>query len=154
MTDLGHIINLLPYKKPFLFVDKLEDATEDGTIGTYQLKKDEYFYEGHFPGNPITPGVIIVEIMAQIGLVCYGLYLESEKGMLNSNLMPLFSSSSVDFLKPSFPGDVLKVISKKIYYRFGKLKCAVECHNLTTGEVVCKGEFSGMIVKKENIETD
>ena len=146
------IIKLLPYKKPFQFVDSLESLTEDGAVGTYQLREDEYFYEGHFPGNPVTPGVIITEIMAQIGLVSLGIFLGYENSDKSDSFVPLFSSANVDFLKPAYPGDTLRVSSKKVYFRFGKLKCLVECQNLTTGEAVCKGEFSGMIIKKDSIE--
>ena len=72
---LEEIIASLPYRTPFLFVDELEEITNNGSKGYYQLKNDEYFYQGHFPDNPITPGVILIEIMAQIGLVCFGIYL-------------------------------------------------------------------------------
>ncbi|MFY0599800.1 MAG: hydroxymyristoyl-ACP dehydratase [Cyclobacteriaceae bacterium] len=146
------IIEKLPYSKPFHFVDELESINEAGVVGKYTLKKDEYFYEGHFPKNPVTPGVIIIEIMAQIGVVCLGIFLEHDKSNNSDNFVPLFSSTNVDFLKPAYPGDELKVSSNKIYYRFGKLKCTIECHNLTTNELVCKGEFSGMIIKKDSIE--
>ena len=70
---LEEIIASLPYRTPFLFVDELEEITNNGSKGYYQLKTDEYFYQGHFPDNPITPGVILIEIMAQIGLVCFGI---------------------------------------------------------------------------------
>lgn len=146
------IIEKLPYAAPFAFVSTLDEINENGAQGTYVLKKDEYFYQGHFPNNPVTPGVIILEIMAQIGLVCLGVFLESSKSNNSDNFVPLFSSTNVDFLKPAFPGDTLQVKSEKIYYRFGKLKCAITCTNLTTGEQVCKGEFSGMMVKKQGVE--
>lgn len=152
MSLLEEIISKLPYRKPFHFVDKLESVDENGAKGIYTLKEDEYFYEGHFPDNPVTPGVIIVEIMAQIGLVCFGIFLEQSKSNNSDNFVPLFSSTNVDFLKPSYPGDKLMVSSKKIYYRFGKLKCDIECHNLTSDKLICKGEFSGMIIKKDSIE--
>ena len=152
MSQYKEIIDQLPYADPFHFVTSIESLDENGSIGTYKLKKDEYFYQGHFPDKPVTPGVIIVEIMAQIGLVCLGIFLAHGKSDKTDNFAPLFSSTSVDFLKPAFPGDVLKVSSKKIYYRFGKLKCTIECQNETTGELVCKGEFSGMIIKMANIE--
>jgi 3-hydroxyacyl-[acyl-carrier-protein] dehydratase len=90
--------------------------------------------------------------MAQIGLVCLGIFLEMDKSNNSDNFVPFFSSTNVDFLKPSYPGDVLRISSKKVYYRFGKLKCTIECHNLTSEELVCRGEFSGMIIKKGNIE--
>lgn len=152
MSEFQSILSVLPYKAPFHFVDELKHISDDGAIGYYTLKPTEYFYEGHFPGNPVTPGVIIIEIMAQIGLVCLGIYLEQSKSNNSDNFVPLFSSAQVDFLKPSGPGDKLMVTSKKIYYRFGKLKCEITCLNLSTNEIVCKGEFSGMIIKKDKIE--
>lgn len=152
MSNFDHIVSLLPYKRPFLFVDQIEKLDENGATGSYKLREDEYFYEGHFPNNPVTPGVIIVEIMAQIGLVCLGIFLETGKSNNSDNFVPFFSSSNVDFLKPAYPGDLLQVSSQKVYYRFGKLKCTIECHNLTSGETVCKGEFSGMMIKKDSVE--
>jgi len=151
--SLKEIIEALPYRPPFLFVDALEEVTENGSKGYYQLKKDEYFYQGHFPDNPITPGVILIEIMAQIGLVCYGIYLEKEKlkGQ-EALLVHIFTSAAVDFLGPVYPEDQLEITAKKIYYRFNKLKCLVTCKNVITNQVVCKGEFSGMIVNKDKID--
>ena len=65
----------MPYQAPFLFVDELISLSEHGVEGFYTFKKDEYFYQGHFKNNPITPGVILTEVMAQIGVVCLGIYL-------------------------------------------------------------------------------
>ncbi len=69
------IIKKLPYQKPFLFVDELTEISENGITGNYTFIENEYFYEGHFKENPITPGVILTETMAQIGVVCLGIYL-------------------------------------------------------------------------------
>ncbi|MAJ50338.1 MAG: hydroxymyristoyl-ACP dehydratase [Flammeovirgaceae bacterium] len=150
---LEEIIALLPYRAPFLFVDALEEITENGSKGYYQLKKDEYFYQGHFPNNPITPGVILIEIMAQIGLVCFGIYLSKTKlKNQETSFVPIFTSAEVDFLGPVYPEDQLEITSRKIYYRFDKLKCLVTCRNIITNQVVCKGEFSGMIVNKDKID--
>ena len=71
----NQIIKKLPYQSPFLFVDELTEITENGVIGNYTFKENEFFYEGHFKKNPITPGVILTETMAQIGVVCLGIYL-------------------------------------------------------------------------------
>ena len=145
------IIASLPYSAPFLFVDELEEITNNGSKGYYQLKSDEYFYQGHFPNNPITPGVILIEIMAQIGLVCFGIYL-SKKKVKNqeTDFMPIFTSAKVDFIGPAFHNDKLNVNSEKIYFRFNKLKCIITCLNIKTNQVICSGEFSGMIIKKNH----
>ena len=80
------IIKNLPYKKPFLFVDELTDISENGIIGNYTFKESEFFYEGHFKDNPITPGVMLTETMAQIGVVCLGIYLL--KGEISTEKKP------------------------------------------------------------------
>ena len=82
----NQIIQQLPYQKPFLFVDALTVIAENGVTGNYKFKENEFFYEGHFKKNPITPGVILVETMAQIGLVCLGIYLLKMKSQEQKNL--------------------------------------------------------------------
>ncbi|MEM6641473.1 MAG: 3-hydroxyacyl-ACP dehydratase FabZ family protein [Bacteroidota bacterium] len=138
------IISLLPYRRPFLFVDSLSSVDSEGAEGNYFVKEDEYFFQGHFPGNPIVPGVVLTEIMAQIGLVCLGLYLTPEED--RAAVRPAFTSCNVDFLSIAKPKDQLTIKSKKVYFRFGKLKCTVSCKQ-QDGTIVAKGEFSGMIVK-------
>ena len=73
--EIHQIIQHLPYSKPFLFVNEITQISENGTTGNYTFKEDAYFYKGHFKDNPITPGVILTEVMAQIGVVCLGIYL-------------------------------------------------------------------------------
>ena len=94
------IIHLLPYKAPFLFVEELTFISEDRSEGYYTLKKDEYFYLGHFKDNPVTPGVILIEIMAQIGLVCLGIYLLEKDLYKMERPQIAISNSEVDFLLP------------------------------------------------------
>ena len=144
MTNYQNILEKLPYSKPFLFVDQLLSIYENGAVGTYQFKEDEYFYEGHFKENPVTPGVILIECMAQIGLVCLGIFLSSEKETKDKPQIALVNSQ-VDFLLPVYPGDTVKVIAEKEYFRFGKLKCKVKMLN-NSDELVCKGIISGMVV--------
>jgi 3-hydroxyacyl-[acyl-carrier-protein] dehydratase len=145
-----YILNLLPYKSSFRFVDHISFLTEDEVRGEYTLKEDSFFYEDHFPGNPVTPGVIITEIMAQIGLVVLGLFLILKETESNFNaddsLFPLFTSTEVSFFKMVLPGEKVSVVSKKQYFRFGKLKCYVEMFN-SSDEIVASGMFSGIIKK-------
>jgi 3-hydroxyacyl-[acyl-carrier-protein] dehydratase len=139
-----NIISLLPYSKPFLFVDSISELNENSITGLYKYKEDEFFYKGHFTNYPITPGVILIETMAQIGLVCLGIYLLKDE--LSNIKFPKIAmvSTQIDFFLPVQPGETVKVISEKIYFRFGKLKCNVQMMN-SQSEIICKGTISGMI---------
>ena len=137
----AEIITKLPYSKPFLFVDEILAINENGVEGTFTFDSKLDFYKGHFKNNPITPGVILTETMAQIGLVCLGIYLNKGKEIQNIG----FTSSEVEFLKPVYPNEKVTVISEKIYYRFGKLKCKVKMLN-EKKEEVCSGTLAGMIM--------
>lgn len=137
------IISKLPYSKPFLFVDELLRLDENGVEGCFTFDENLDFYKGHFKDNPVTPGVILTEVMAQIGLVCLGIFLL--KDTFNSTTAIALTSSEISFLKPVFPNEKVTVFSEKIYFRFGKLKCKVMMKN-ENGETVCSGTIAGMIV--------
>jgi len=141
------IITLLPYQKPFLFVDQLTIISSEGITGSYNFKKDEYFYKGHFKNNPITPGVILTEVMAQIGVVCLGIYISKEA--IRSNEIPqvVLTSNAVDFYIAVNPGEKVTVISEKEYFRFNKLKCKVKILN-EQDQLVCRGFISGVVNEK------
>ena len=137
------IISKLPYSKPFLFVDELLHIYENGVEGTYTFDEKLDFYKGHFKENPVTPGVILTEVMAQIGVVCLGLFLLNDK--FNKNTSIVLTSTEIEFIKPVFPNEKVTVISEKIYFRFSKLKCKVKMIN-DSGEEVCGGIIAGMII--------
>ncbi len=142
-----NIIKKLPYQKPFLFVDEILEIDEEGAKGTYTFNENLDFYKGHFKNNPVTPGVILTECCAQIGLVCFGIYLLQKANnpkFDDNNFQIGFSSSQMDFYKPVFPGEKVIVESKKVYFRFGKLKCEVKMYNIGK-ELLCRGELSGML---------
>jgi 3-hydroxyacyl-[acyl-carrier-protein] dehydratase len=141
--NIQEIISKLPYSKPFLFVDELLRIDENGVEGTYTFDENLDFYKGHFKDKPITPGVILTEVMAQIGLVCLGIYLLNDT--FNKNTSIALTSTEIEFLKPVFPNEKVIVISEKIYFRFGKLKCKVVMKN-EKEEIVCSGTIAGMIV--------
>jgi 3-hydroxyacyl-[acyl-carrier-protein] dehydratase len=147
---LHHIIEKLPYTKPFLFVDELISISEKGVEGNYAFKKNEFFYQGHFKENPVTPGVILTECMAQIGLVCLGIYLSEEPDKkVPEGKSIVLTESHVEFFLPVFPNSKVCVLSEKEYFRFGKLKCKVKM--LTEdNQLVCKGTLSGMILNNKD----
>jgi len=137
------IISKLPYSEPFLFVDEITAIDENGAAGNFTFKENLYFYKGHFKNNPVTPGVILTEVMAQIGVVCLGIFLLNES--VNKKVSIVLTSNEIEFLKPVFPNEKVTVISEKIYFRFGKLKCKVKMIN-QLGIEVCNGTIAGMIV--------
>jgi 3-hydroxyacyl-[acyl-carrier-protein] dehydratase len=141
------IIKNLPYQKPFLFVDELIEISENGVTGTYKFSKNAFFYEGHFKENPITPGVILTETMAQIGVVCLGIYLLKDEILMEKKPQIALTSNAVDFYLSVLPNEKVTVISEKEYFRFNKLKCNVKMMN-SKNELVCRGSISGMIIAK------
>lgn len=141
----NEIISQLPYSKPFLFVDEITSINENGVVGNYTFDENLDFYKGHFKDNPVTPGVILTEVMAQIGVVCLGIYLLNND--INKNTLIALTSSEIEYLKPVCPKEKVVVISEKIYFRFGKLKCKVKMIN-DSGIEVCNGTIAGMIYEK------
>ena len=143
----SEIIKLLPYTKPFLFVDEITAISENGIEGNYTFKEDAFFYKGHFKGNPITPGVILTETMAQIGVVCLGIYLLKDQTSSENEAQIALTSNQIDFFLPVLPEEKVTIFSEKMYFRFNKLKCKVKMLN-SKKELVCRGEISGMIIAK------
>ncbi|MGB5171476.1 MAG: hydroxymyristoyl-ACP dehydratase [Eudoraea sp.] len=139
------ILSQLPYSPPFLFVDKILHIDDNSAIGEFYFNKEMSFYEGHFKNNAITPGVILTECCAQIGLVCLGIYLINKSKNLDIHEAGvILTSSNMEFLKPVYPEEKVKVVSEKVYFRFNKLKCKVKMFN-HVNELICKGEIAGFI---------
>lgn len=142
-----NIIKYLPYDKPFLFVDTIENVSADSIIGTFKFDETLDFYKGHLVNYPITPGVILIETMAQIGLVCLGIYLMKQE--ISRNTKVLMSNANVDFLKPVFPNEKVTVYGELQYFRFNKLKSKVRMEN-EKGEVVCQGFIEGFVINEKD----
>ncbi len=142
------IISHLPYTKPFHFVDKITKVSLETIEGEYLFKEDEFFYKGHFKNKPITPGVILTECMAQIGLVSFGIFLLGNI-VKNEEISLAMSSTDIQFYKAVLPLEKVIVKAEKIYFRFNKLKCEVSMLN-ENKKIVAKGIIAGMIIKNEN----
>ena len=149
--DRAEILKRLPYGKSFRFVDELLHVDQNGAVGNYTYAADLPFYSGHFIGSAVTPAVILTETMAQIGLVCLGMYLLGavDEFKVTAQLGVAMTSNQMEFLKPVFPGEKVKVSSEKLYFRFNKLSCRVIMEN-EQGELVCKGTISGMLIAKQH----
>ena len=150
MKNLGDILKKLPYSDPFLYVDSLTAITDEGSEGTFIFKDSLPFYKGHFKDFPVTPGVILTECCAQIGLVCLGIHLLARENDIESkDIQIAMSSMQMEFLKAVYPNEKVRVISEKNYFRFSKLKCKVTMYN-SRDEIVCKGTISGMFKPKQD----
>jgi 3-hydroxyacyl-[acyl-carrier-protein] dehydratase len=147
MSPTEKILSKLPYSKPFRFVDQIHAVEETGITGSYHLHKEHDFYKGHFTDYPITPGVILTEIMTQIGLVCLGIFLT--EGQAAEKPFPfVLCETNIAFHKPVYPDETVTVTSEKIYFRFGKLKCKVSMKD-KSGEIVCDGTIAGIQIKEQ-----
>lgn len=145
----NEILAYLPQQVPFRFVDEILEVDEEGITGTYTFKPDEFFYAGHFPGNPITPGVILVESMCQVGVVAFGIYLLSKEVSPETldQWLSLFTDAEVEFFSSVFPGDKVIITSKKVFFRRMKLRAKIEMHN-SAGKLLATVTASGQGVKK------
>jgi 3-hydroxyacyl-[acyl-carrier-protein] dehydratase len=143
ILEPAQVLAALPQQAPFRFVDAIAEISEDHIVGSYSFTGDEFFYAGHFPGNPITPGVILVESMAQIGVVALGLYLAARNNLGRAgDLITLFSEANVEFLGVVRPGDSVTVRAERIYFRHRKLKVRAEMH--CQDVLVCTADLAGI----------
>lgn len=142
------VLEMVPQRPPFRFIDEILELNEDGIVATYRFKPDESFYAGHFPGNPITPGVILLETLAQTGVVAFGIYLASAQMPIAElkRTLTVFTEAEVEFTGMVRPGDRVTVRAKKIYFRRLKLKVSAEM-KLDDGTIVCSGSIAGIGVK-------
>jgi len=135
MYDATNILQILPHRYPFLLVDRIIEIEEGKKAkGIKNVTMNEPFFQGHFPGNPVMPGVLIVEAMAQVGAVAL-LSKEEFKGKT-----PFFAGiDKVRFKKVVRPGDVLLIETELISLKgsIGKAKATA----YVEGEVVCEGEL-------------
>ncbi len=146
-----HVINLMPQKKPFLFIDRITAIDNEGITAEYYFDPKLDFYSGHFPGHPVTPGVILIEAMAQTAVVAHGVWhmlMENEKnpeGVIGATTS-LFTETQAEFLKTVPPGSKVKIIGKKEYFRRGKIKANATVI-LENGTIAATATLCGMGVK-------
>ena len=137
MMDINEIQTFLPHRYPFLFVDRVTEVESGVLIKGYKnVSFNEYFFEGHFPGMPIMPGVLIVEALAQISGIL-GFVTTGRKP--SENLIHYFAGSNkVRFKRPVVPGDQLILESNFIKERQSIWK--FQCTAYVDGEVACVAE--------------
>lgn len=146
---IAKILDAVPQKAPFRFVDAIHEIDSDRVVGEYRYRPDEYFYAGHFPGNPITPGVILIETMAQVSVVAFGVFQLMQEGKSDhaKGMTTLFSMvENVEFLQPVYPGEKVIVRGEKVYFRRSSLKVNATMEK-EDGTAVCRGTLMGVSIK-------
>lgn len=145
-AQASRILELIPQKPPFRFIDSIIEIGDDAIRAEYRFSEDHDFYRGHFPGNPVTPGVILIEAMAQTGVVALGIHLLLSGGMPESELRQITTlfafADEIEFSGIVYPGEKIVIHGEKIYLRRGNLK--TRCHiTRENGETVCSGVLTG-----------
>ncbi len=145
---ISSVLKIVPHQAPFRFIDEITYLDSTRIEGNYLLRLDEDFYKGHFPGYPVTPGVILTEIMAQIGMVAFGIYLLMLRGETDfTNMGCMLTETNIKFRKQVVPGQKVFVQSEKIFFRHGKLQCDISLKN-NENVLVCSGTMSGVLFIK------
>lgn len=143
--QISEIMEILPHRPPFLLVDRIIDGEEGKWAkGIKNVTMNEAFFQGHFPGQPIMPGVLIVEAMAQVGAVAF----LSQKEYHDQ--MALFRGiQNMKFKGQVTPGDQLILYGELIEFRKVMGRAKVEAHVDDT--LVAKGEISFALVPKSTL---
>ncbi|MDX1909597.1 MAG: bifunctional UDP-3-O-[3-hydroxymyristoyl] N-acetylglucosamine deacetylase/3-hydroxyacyl-ACP dehydratase [Bacteroidia bacterium] len=140
--DINAIHNILPHRYPFLLVDKIVDFSESKIVGIKNVTINEPFFQGHFPGNPIMPGVLQLEAMAQVG----GVLLLNSIENPQSIWVYIVGIDNARFKKPVIPGDVLVMELELTALRRGI--CKMSGRVLVDGQVVCTADLVASVVPK------
>ncbi len=147
--SMQEVLAAVPQQAPFRFIDEIVELDREHIVARYTFPPDSDFYRGHFPGNPITPGVILVETAAQAAVVAFGIYLytlETSRAELEK-ILTIFTDCAVDFSGTVRPGDRVTTTGRIKFFRRKKLRASFEM-KLDDGTLVCSGELSGMGVPR------
>ncbi len=140
MLGIEEIMKTLPHRYPFLLVDRiLELEPKKRVVGLKNVTINEPFFQGHFPGHPIMPGVLIVEAMAQVG----GMLLLGAIEDAEHKVVYFMSLDNVKFRRPVKPGDQLRFELEMIQIR-GTV-CKMHGVARVDGEIVCEADMAAMM---------
>jgi 3-hydroxyacyl-[acyl-carrier-protein] dehydratase len=142
--EVTELFKLLPHRYPFLLIDRIEDIVGDeSAVGIKNVTFNEPHFNGHFPGDPIMPGVLIVEAMAQTAGAISAMQHSGGK----RKLVYFMTIDDVRFRKPVVPGDRLELHVKKTKQRGQIFK--FDCHALVEGNKVAEAKIGAMMVDPE-----
>jgi 3-hydroxyacyl-[acyl-carrier-protein] dehydratase len=146
-TTESQLLGMMPQQPPFRFVDRIVSLDDKHVVTEYTFRTDEYFYSGHFPGDPVTPGVILIETMGQGALVLPGLYLLIRDHGLEeiSRYRTLLTAVHAEFSWVVRPGDGVVVHGEIVMWRRHVLRSNVKMTR-PAGELIAKATLTGMAV--------
>ena len=143
MLGIEEIMKTLPHRYPFLLVDRILEMEEKKRIvGLKNVTINEPFFQGHFPGHPIMPGVLIIEAMAQVG----GILLMGQIEGYESKVVYFMSLDNVKFRRPVKPGDQLRFELDVLQIR--GMVCKMRGVARVDGEVVCEADMAALVRDK------
>ena len=141
MFDIQKILKCLPHRYPFLLVDRVLEIDEHHAVGIKNVTINEPFFQGHFPGEPIMPGVLVLESMGQVA----GMMIASRPEAQAGQLIILTGLEDVKFRRPVRPGDQLVTEAQmlRLRGRMGKVKAVAR----VDGELVAEGTFGFLVTE-------
>ena len=142
---VAEALALVPQQEPFRFVDEILEVDDDHIVARYTFRPEADFYRGHFPGHPITPGVLLIEAMAQTGVVALGIYLVARERSVEEvrRVLTVFTDVSAEFTGVVRPGDTVTIRARKVFFRRMKLRAEVEMRK-DDGSLVATATVAGM----------
>ena len=144
VLDVGGIMRAIPHRPPFLMIDRVEAIEPDrSAVGVKSVSIGEDFFQGHFPGHPVMPGVLIIESMAQTAAV---LVVETLGGDAAGRLVYFMSVEGAKFRRPVVPGDQLRIHVTKVRQRGTVWRFAGT--GRVDGAVVAEATFTAMIMER------
>ena len=143
--DIGRILDILPHRYPFLLVDRIIEVEGDRRIvGIKNVTINEPFFQGHFPGHPIMPGVLIIEAMAQVGGMLLMGHFEGQN--VEDKVVYFMSLDNVKFRRPVLPGDQIRFELEMLQFR-GRT-CKMKGVGYVDGQVVAEAEMMAIVTDK------
>ncbi len=143
--NIGRILDTLPHRYPFLLVDRIIEIEGDKRIvGIKNVTINEPFFQGHFPGHPIMPGVLIIEAMAQVGGMLLMSHFEGQN--VDDKVVYFMSLDNVKFRRPVVPGDQIRFELDMVQFR-GKT-CKMKGAGYVDGQIVAEADMMAMVVDR------